>query len=106
MRDAMRTPRRLVLLSAARFVDMLAMPFSGSLVMQSVAVSVGAASKPGVDTGTGKMARPPPGTVRSLPVMTTSWQRAVLTSTGGIGLAIAFIQAALISSTAQPIPTE
>ena len=71
----MRTPSRFVLLSAARFIDILGMPFSGSLVMHSVAVSVGAASKPGVDTGTGNMARPPPGFFKSLPVITTSWQR-------------------------------
>ena len=37
------------------------MPFSGSRVTHSVAVRYGAASKPGVEIGTGSVANPPPG---------------------------------------------
>ena len=36
-------------------------PVSGSLVTQSVAVRYGAASKPGVEIGTGRSFRPPSG---------------------------------------------
>ena len=37
------------------------MPLSGSLVTQSVAVKYGAASKPGVEIGTGSSFSPPSG---------------------------------------------
>ena len=84
---------------------MLRMPVSGSCVMQSVAVRYGAASKPGVDTGTGRVFRPPFGRRRSSPVMTTSWHGGDVTVTGAIGCAIAFIHAVSISSTGRPMPT-
>ena len=83
---------------------MLRTPVSGSLVTQTVAVRYGAASKPGVEIGTGSVARPPPGRVRSSPVMTTSWHGAFSTNSGGIGLSIAFIQMSPSSSTATPMP--
>ena len=82
---------------------MFCTPLSGSRVMHSVAVRYGAESKPGVDTGTGSAARPP-GAFRASPVITTSWHGAALTTTGAIGLAIAFIQASPISSTLRPMP--
>src|SRR3974390_1790158 len=106
MRDDMRTARRFVLFSAARLVDILAMPFSGSLVIQSVAVNVGAASNPGVETGTGRRARPSPGFLRSSPVITTSWQLPRSTTFGGIGLATAVAHAERMRSTGQAIPIE
>jgi hypothetical protein len=80
------------------------MPLSGSLVTQSVAVKYGAASKPGVEIGTGSNFNPPSGFFRSSPLMTTSWHGAELTRTGLIGCATASIQALPISSTGLPMP--
>src|SRR6478609_2111429 len=82
---------------------MLRMPLTGSLVTQSVAVRYGAASKPGVDTGTGSALSP--SVFNAAPVMTTSWHGASLVGTGGIGWAIAAIQASPISSTGRPMPS-
>ncbi len=62
------------------------MPLSGSLVTQSVAVKYGAASKPGVEIGTGRSFKPPSGFFSSSPLMTISWHGAgVLVRTGLIG---------------------
>jgi hypothetical protein len=82
---------------------MLRMPLSGSAVMQSVAVRYGATSNPGVEIGTGRLAKPRPETRRSSPLMMTSWQGGEATITGAIGLAIAFSQSVPISATARPI---
>ena len=68
---------------------MFCTPVSGSRVMTLVAVSVGALSKPGVETGIGSMSRPWPSPCSALPSITTSWQAASLTSRGSIGLAMA-----------------
>ena len=81
------------------------MPVSGSRVTHSVAVRYGAASKPGVEIGTGSRARPLPAPRSSSPLITTSWHGGDDTATGGIGLAIAFSHAASISSTGRPMPT-
>ncbi len=85
---------------------MLQTPVSGSRVMQSVAVRYGAASKPGVEIGTGRLARPPSGQaqIRHPLLATTSWHGGELTATGQIGFAIAPSHAVPISSTAQPMP--
>jgi hypothetical protein len=83
---------------------MLRTPVSGSLVTHTVAVKYGAASKPGVEIGTGKVASPPPGRVRSSPVITTSWQGASSTKMGGIGLSSARSQISPRSWTLTPMP--
>ena len=70
--------------------------------MQSVAVRYGAESNPGVDTGTGRRASPPPGRLSSSPVSTTCWQGGDLTLIGAIGPAIARIQASPISADRLP----
>ena len=73
---------------------------------QKVALRYGAESKPGVETGTGRSFSPPSGLRRSSPVMTTSWQRALLVWIGGIGCAIASIQRLPMSSTSARMPSE
>ena len=59
---------------------MFCTPVSGSRVMTLVAVSVGALSKPGVETGIGSRSRPLPSPCSASPSITTSWQAASLTS--------------------------
>ncbi len=80
------------------------MPVSGSRVTQSVAVRYGAASKPGVEIGTGSPANPLPGPRRSLPWMTTAWHGGEDTAIGAIGWAMACTHAASISWTGRPMP--
>ena len=73
--------------------------------MHKVAVRYGAASKPGVDIGTGNSLSPPSGWRSASPLITTSWQAAVVTRVGAIGLAMARSQASPISSTGRPMPS-
>ena len=80
------------------------MPFSGSRVTHSVAVRYGAASKPGVEIGTGRRASPPPGSVSASPVITTCWHGGDVTDRRD-RVAIACIQVSPISSTGLPMPT-
>ena len=61
--------------------------------------------QPGVEIGTGRLAKPLSGRRSSSPLMTTSWERGEFTRMGGTGLAIARIQAAPMSLTAHPMPT-
>jgi hypothetical protein len=60
--------------------------------MTFVAVSVGALSKPGVDTGIGSASKPFPSPFSASPVITISWHAAFSTTFGGIGPASAFSQ--------------
>ena len=65
------------------------MPLSGSLVTQSVAVKYGAASKPGVEIGTGRSFKPPSGFFRVVALDDDLLaRRACRPRTGAIGLAI------------------
>ena len=84
---------------------MFCTPVSGSRVIVLVEVRVGAASKPGVETGIGRASSPLPSPSRSSPVSTTSWQGASSTITGGMGLAMAACHFGPISSTGTSIPS-
>ena len=55
--------------------------------------------------GTATPASPPPGFFSASPVITTSWQAAPFTVTGGIGFWIAFSHAGPISSSDTPMPS-
>ena len=79
-------------------------PVSGSRVMTLVAVSVGAESKPGVETGIGSISRPRPSPLSASPSITTSWQTASFTSRGSIGLAIALSHLVWMSSSLASMP--
>ena len=63
-----------------------------------VAVSVGALSKPGVETGIGSASRPLPSPLSASPVITTCWHAADSTTRGGMGFASARSQRACTSS--------
>ena len=77
---------------------MFCTPVSGSRVTTQAAVKKGAASKPGVEIGTGSDSRPWPGPCSAAPSSTISWQGGLVTSTGGMGWAIARSQAGPMAS--------
>ena len=79
-------------------------PLSGSLEMTLVALSVGALSKPGVETGIGRQSMPCPSCERMSPVSTISWQGASSTSTGSTGWAIAASHLAWMADRSQSMP--